>query len=273
MKKSLVVLSGGQDSMCCLAIAIDAAKGDPTRVAALTFDYGQRHHRELAAARDVCKLFGVKDHEVLALGPVLKGTSPLTDKNAELEQYADFAAMDKIIGNRVETTFVPMRNALFLTIAANRAVCLGATEIYVGVCQADNANYPDCTADFIDFQENAINVALGTYDNIANRITIVTPLMHKSKAQAIQDSAECGYYLPLAFTHTSYDGSYPPVGHDHATLLRAQGFLESGYPDPLVIRAYMDGVMELPKTPNYDLDLASMRTGINILHHLLQSVA
>lgn len=247
--KALVVLSGGQDSTCCLAIA--KLRSEHSEVVAITFDYNQRHRIELDAARTVARLMGITNHSVLAIGPILQGTSPLTDPGEQLEQYKDFASMEKIIGDRVEKTFVPMRNSLFLTLAANRAVCMGATVIYTGVCQADNANYPDCRATFISAQEEAINQALGFEVLDPRRIRIFTPLMHQSKADAIRESVRLGYYHFLAYTHTAYDGQYPPIGNDHATVLRAQGFLEADVPDPLVVRAAMEGRMPLPATPNY----------------------
>ena len=248
-KKALVVLSGGQDSTTCLAWAI--AQG--FEVSALTFNYNQRHSIEIDAAKAVAKLAGVVNHEVLALGPILQGTSPLTDPSQSLETYQDYESMDKIIGDRIETTFVPMRNALFLTLAANRAVVTGATAIVTGVCEADNANYPDCRAAFIGSQEWTINEALGKNDRAAwaRGIRIVTPLINMSKAESIHMLRELGRLAWLAYSHTAYDGTYPPVSKDHASTLRAQGFVEAGLPDPLVLRAVMEGEMELPDTTNY----------------------
>lgn len=263
MTKALVVLSGGQDSTMCLAIAC-AALG-AANVSALTFNYGQRHARELQASRDVAKIFGVSErHEILDLGHgILAGTSPLTDPTAQLEQYENAEQMDQIIGTRVEKTFVPMRNALFLTIAANRAVCAGATQLYTGVCQADNANYPDCRQSFINAQSWAINEALGNDDGPeANPhfLHVMTPLMNLSKAESIHQSLQLDdCYAALAFTHTAYDGQYPPIGKDHATVLRAAGFEEAGLPDPLVVRAVRDGLMEYPDTLNYSRNLSVIK--------------
>ncbi len=244
MTKALVVLSGGQDSTTCLKWA----KKYFDEVHAVTFNYNQRHAREIKAARDVAKIVGVASHEVLDIGPILNGTSPLIDHSGQhqLEQYTDFESMDKIIGDRVELTFVPMRNALFLTLAANRAVCMGIDAIVTGVCQADNANYPDCRADFIAAQETAINTALGT-----SHMAIMTPLMDLTKDASIRLMVELGGFELLAFTHTAYDGEYPPCGRDHATVLRAHGFAQAGLPDPLVVRAWHEGLMVLPDTPNY----------------------
>lgn len=246
--KALVVLSGGQDSTTCLALAVKMY--GPEAVRAITFDYGQRHAREIKAAKDVAFLLDVEQPEVIKLGDgILQGTSPLTNKAETLEQYENFEQMDQIIGTRVEKTFVPMRNALFLTIAANRAVVMGADQIWTGVCQADNANYPDCREWFISAQERAISEALGS-----GSIRLITPLMFTNKADSIRMLKDrCGPsgYGLLAFSHTAYDGQYPPVGHDHATILRAEGFRQAHYPDPLVIRAHAEGLMPLPETENY----------------------
>ena len=253
--KALVILSGGQDSTTCLALAVK--KYD--EVYCITFDYGQRHVRELDAAKMVSRLCKIptQNHEFLTVGNILNGTSPLTNRGEQLEQYKDYKEMDGIIGDRVEKTFVPMRNALFLTLAANRAACIGAQTIITGICQADNANYPDCREQFRYAQELAINEALGNrpdggpWDD-AKFIHLDAPLMWFTKEQSIQLAIQEGFYPLLAFTHTAYDGAYPPVGHDHATTLRAQGFLEAGVPDPLVIRAVLEGLMPLPEQPNYD---------------------
>jgi 7-cyano-7-deazaguanine synthase len=170
-----------------------------------------------------------------------------------LEAYQDFASMDAIIGNRVEKTFVPMRNSLFLTLAANRAVVNGAQVIITGVCEADNANYPDCRVQFIAAQEWTINEALGFNEvvNDTRRIRISAPLIQIAKAASIEWMNQHSRLGWLAFTHTAYDGSYPPVSKDHASVLRAQGFLEANLPDPLVLRAVMDGLMDMPQTTNY----------------------
>jgi 7-cyano-7-deazaguanine synthase len=164
--KMLVVLSGGQDSTTCLFWAkqqlreYEATTGHPCELHAITFDYGQRHLIELRAAMHVAELAGCKSHEVIAVPNCLKSTSPLTSGN-ELERYESHAQMEQVIGNRVELTFVPMRNTLFLTIAANRAVALGCKDIVTGVCQEDNANYPDCREFYIFVLQQAFNESLG----------------------------------------------------------------------------------------------------------------
>jgi len=249
--KILVVLSGGQDSTTCLFWA--KQEYPKSEIHAVTFDYGQRHALEIQAAKAVAGIAKVVSHEIVEVGSILKGTSPLTDKSIELETYDNYTEMDKIIGTRVEKTFVPMRNTLFLTLAFNRAVVLGATRVVTGVCQQDNANYPDCRANFIAFLQDAMNEGLGYMRGGGTYIRIDTPLMDLSKADSIRLARGIpGCYEALAFSHTAYDGKYPPTGQDHASTLRAQGFLEAGFPDPLVVRAVTEGLMELPATTNYD---------------------
>ena len=248
--KALVILSGGQDSTFCLGLSVRdyGAKN----VIALTFNYGQTHARELNAAATVAAFYGVR-HEVVDVPGVLLSTSPLTDRTQELEQYETAEQMDKIIGDRVEKTFVPMRNAFFLTLAANRAVAWGCGTLVTGVCQDDNANYPDCRAGFIEAQEEAINAALGL-TRLQDQLVIWAPLMYLSKPDQVREGLRVpGVYEAWAHSHTAYDGQYPPIGRDHATVLREAAFEEAGVPDPLVARAVFDGLMDVPHTDNYDI--------------------
>ncbi len=250
-QKCVVVLSGGQDS----TTALYWAKTKFDEIHAVTFDYGQRHRRELESAEKIAKMAEVKSWELIDLDGVLQGKSPLTDHEQPLEQYESHDEMEKIIGNRVELTFVPMRNALFLTIAANRAITKDAKHLVTGVCQMDNANYPDCRRGFIRAMEQMTEEALGLngFDFV-----IETPLMTLTKAESIKLAKTLpGCMEALAYSHTAYDGQYPPLGKDHATVLRAQGFLEAHEPDPLIVRAWREGLMQLPETTNYD----SVRAG------------
>lgn len=250
--RAVVVLSGGQDSTTCLFHALHELGCE---VYCVTFDYGQRHSRELASAQAVyheaLKVYGpqhLRGHEIITLGPVLKGTSPLVS-GEKLEQYQDF----KSLPGGLEKTFVPMRNQLFLTIAANRAAVLEAEALITGVCEEDYGGYPDCRQSFIHALNHACN--LGTFtgeDGAPKSLAILTPLMKLTKKQTVELALTLpGCYRALAYSHTSYDGQYPPTGHDHATLLRAKGFEEAGVPDPLILRAVKEHLMDLPSTPAY----------------------
>jgi 7-cyano-7-deazaguanine synthase len=229
MKKVMVVLSGGQDSTTCLYWA----KQNFDEVHAITFNYGQKHSLEIESSRKIAYMANVTSHQVVDVPNILKGRSPLTNPEVELETYENFEQMDKVIGDRVELTFVPMRNAFFLTIAANYALEKNCFDLVTGVCQQDNANYPDCRQTFIQHQEDTINVALGIYN-----FKIHTPLMFLSKAQSIKLAESFDNCLEaLSYSHTCYAGEYPPCGKCHACVLRAEGFKEAGIPDPLVERA------------------------------------
>jgi len=162
--------------------------------------------------------------------------------------------MDSIIQDRVELTFVPMRNTLFFTLAMNRAVDLGCDNLVTGICQEDNANYPDCTEYYRQAFEMMANLSLGTWSNSHGaRFKILAPLMNLSKAETVKLSHDLpGCWDALAYSHTSYDGKYPPTDNNHSNVLRAHGFEVAGLPDPLVVRAWREGLMDLPTTPNYE---------------------
>lgn len=243
MKKALVILSGGQDSTTCLFWA----KKHFDEVHAITFDYGQRHAIEIESAIKVAEMAQVTSHEIVNVRGCLVSTSPLLSP-APLEQYVDHTEMESVIGDRVELTFVPMRNMFFFTVAMNRAVALGCKYLVTGICQEDNANYPDCRDKFRWRFEMAAQESLDDPS-----FEILAPLMFMTKAQSVELALQLpGCWDALAYTHTSYDGKYPPTDMNHSNVLRAHGFEASGLPDPLVLRAVHEGLMEIPPTANYD---------------------
>lgn len=247
---ALVVLSGGQDSTTCLYWALERFD----TVHAVTFDYNQRHRREIEAAVKIAQLAGVADrHDIVKVGDILRGRSPLTNPAEQLETYKSADEMAAIIGDRVELTFVPMRNALFLTLAANIAVCKDIYTLVTGVCQEDNANYPDCRRLFINATQHYIDTALGLDKHAGQKFSIETPLMYLSKSETVHLATRLpGCMEALAYSHTAYSGEYPPITQDHATVLRAQGFELAGVADPLILRAWREGLMPLPASSNYD---------------------
>ena len=265
-EKALVLLSGGQDSVTCLFWA----KREFKEVVALSIDYGQRHSIELKAAQKIAKLAEVR-HEIINVPGILLSSSPLTS-SSPLELYEDFDSMDAIIGERIEKTFVPMRNALFLVLAANHAVAWECDNIVIGACQADNANYPDCRQSFVYLMENTIQEGLGLSGD--SRINIRAPLMFNSKAETVRIAYSLpGCYEALAYSHTAYDGTYPPTSKDHASVLRAHGFEEAGLPDPLVLRAVFEGRMTVPTTANYDVILGAPNDADNFEEYLAGIIA
>ncbi len=220
MSKALVVFSGGQDSTTCLYWA----KQRFGSVLALTFDYGQRHRLELDSARTIAKMAGV-EHEVIDLGHIFAGLSPLTDLTKPVEAYD---AVDKL-PQGTASTFVPGRNILFLSVAANRAYVLGCETVVIGVAQQDFGGYPDCRLDFIEKMQAALSSGL------AVPLTIAAPLMNLTK----KDTVVLAQSLPgcleaLAYSTTCYNGTNPPCGHCNSCLLRAKGFAQAGIIDPLL---------------------------------------
>jgi 7-cyano-7-deazaguanine synthase len=238
-ERAVVVLSGGADSTICLGWAKTAFL---LGVHAVTFNYGQRHRIEIEAAKKVASMLGVLTHEVIDLGAtILKGTSPLISGGGAVGHYEKPEDMP----GGIEPTFVPARNQLFLTIAANRAYCLGANTLITGVCEADYGGYPDCRLPFVQSFSRTTSLGL---NGASFGFNVVTPLMSMTKAESVK----WGMGLPgvaeaMAFTHTCYDGMYPPNPFNHASMIRAKGFHEAGIADPLILRAKAEE--ELP--PDY----------------------
>lgn len=237
-KKALVVLSGGQDSATCLLWA----KEQYDEVHAITFSYGQKHRMEIESACCIASMVGVASHKVVDVTGTLKGRSPLINPDTVLETYNSYDQMEQVIQDRIEVTFVPLRNLLFLVVAANHALALDCYDLVTGVCAMDNANYPDCTEDFIASATFAMQEALGMNraDYIkADRpqLRVHTPLIHLTKAETVKlASGYPNWRSVLAESHTCYAGEVPPCGKCHACVLRAEGFKQAGVTDPLVDR-------------------------------------
>lgn len=219
---ALVILSGGQDSTTCLFWA----KQNFSSVHALSFDYGQRHKSELESAAKIARMASVP-HEIINLGSIFAGLSPLTNSEITLDHYE---SVDHLPGG-LEKTFVPGRNILFLTVAANRAYVLNCHNLVIGVSQEDFGGYPDCREDFLDKMTAALTSGLGT------TMQIYAPLMRMTKAQSVLLAKNLpGCLESLAHTTTCYEGCQPPCGHCHACLLREKGFAQAGIEDPLISR-------------------------------------
>lgn len=221
--KRMVVLSGGQDSVTCLYWALRQSQD----VVALGFDYGQRHKRELECAQKIAQMAKVP-FQIVDLGPLFAGSSPLTDLSQDVEHYESAETLP----GGLENTFVPGRNMLFLAAAANRAYVEGCESLVIGVSQEDYGGYPDCRESFLRSMETTIEEAM------EKKILIEAPLVELSKKETVQLAAELpGCWEALAHSHTCYEGQFPPCGACHSCLLRARGFREAGREDPLLERA------------------------------------
>jgi 7-cyano-7-deazaguanine synthase len=223
--KCLVILSGGQDSTTCLAIAKSKFK----EVHAVTFNYGQRHLTEIESAIKIAEKLNLASHEIIDLGQgILKGSSPLVSNN-ELGVYKN---VDELPGG-VEPTFVYSRNILFLTIASNRAAVMGINDIFIGVCEADYAGYFDCRLDFINVMSKALGE--GVYGS-PDAFKIHTPLMSLTKSESVILAKELlgdKFDSVMELTHTCYAGVKGGCGQCHACLIRDRGFKDAGMIDPI----------------------------------------
>ena len=217
--KSLVVLSGGQDSTTCLHWAIDRFGRE--QVDTVTFDYGQRHRIELDCARQVCAAAGVPFNLLPIDTFQALGGNALTDAGMSVSGKGNVSA-------DLPDTFVPGRNLVFLTFAAAFAWQRGIRQLVTGVAQTDYSGYPDCRSATLESLEKTLCLGMDA------DFTIHTPLMNLSKSQTVTLAAELGALPAMALTHTCYNGQRPPCGQCPACELRAKGFAEAGTPDPLL---------------------------------------
>lgn len=214
---AVVVLSGGQDSVTCLGLAVQRHN----RVIAVSFRYGQKHATELAQAALICERAGV-EHIVVALdflGSLV--TSALTTPDGDVNQAHAYKP-------GLPASFVPNRNALFLTVAHAVAQEHGAAYIYTGVCQTDYSGYPDCREVFIDQLALALNTGYET------AIRILTPMMDLTKAETFALADELGILDEvIEDSHTCYNGERETrhawgygCGRCPACVVRARGYGE-----------------------------------------------
>jgi len=221
--RAVVLLSGGLDSYTAAAIA----RADGFELYALSVLYGQRHARELDAARAVAAALGVARHLELPVDLRAIGGSSLTG-DRDVPRDRDLTATE------IPSTYVPARNTIFLSLALGWAEVVGATDLVIGVNALDYSGYPDCRPEFIRaFEELA---ALATRAGVeGTSFKIHTPLISMSKAEIIRRGLQLG--LDYSITHSCYDPGPDgaPCGRCDSCVLRARGFTEAGVPDPLVL--------------------------------------
>lgn len=177
---------------------------------------------ELSAASQICQQAGVQQVVLPVDTFRALGGNSLTDPSHNL------AGLGK---GDLPDTFVPGRNLVFLTYAAAYAWRQGIVDLVTGVCETDYSGYPDCREGTMQALQQTLSLGM------ESPFQIHTPLMHLSKAQSIFLARDVGAWNALAYTHTCYQGVFPPCGACPACLLRARGFAEAGLEDPLVTRA------------------------------------
>ena len=217
-KPAVVLLSGGLDSATVLA----AARAADFNCHALSFDYGQRHRAELAAASAVARALGAGSHRTVSVDLAQFGGSALTDSSI---------AVPVTPGTGIPVTYVPARNTVLLALALAQAEVLGAQDIYIGVNAVDYSGYPDCRPEFIAaFQQLA---RLATKAGVEGApITIHAPLIKLTKAEIIRLGNRLGVNYALTLSCYQPDGRGLACGVCDACRLRRDGFIAAALPDP-----------------------------------------
>jgi 7-cyano-7-deazaguanine synthase len=224
-QRAIVLLSGGMDSCVCAALA--ARDYD---AAAVHISYGQRtEERERRAFFAICDRLGIRDRLLVrneALSAI--GGSALTDHNIGVPESHD-------IGSDIPVTYVPFRNAHFLSVAVSWAEVLGAGQIYIGAVEQDSSGYPDCRPAYYQAFNEVIR--LGTKDG---RIEIVTPLIQLRKAEIVRLGLELG--APLHLTWSCYSREDSACGICDSCVLRLRAFRDAGSADPIPYAALAEKV-------------------------------
>jgi 7-cyano-7-deazaguanine synthase len=192
----------------------------------LSLRYGQRHAKELEAAKSVTAYYGLKRHFIVDIDLSSFDTSALTSKKVDVPQMRTVEDM----GADVPVTYVPARNIIFLSIAAGLCETVGASIIFIGANSVDYSGYPDCRPEFFQAFEKALKA--GTKTGVEGRpIRIEAPILRKSKAEIVKLGKDLR--APLHLTWSCYEGREKACGRCDSCLLRLKGFKEAGYKDEI----------------------------------------
>lgn len=222
--KAVVLLSGGMDSCVTAAIA-----NLTHRLALLHASYGQRtERRERRAFEEIADFYGVRERLVIRLDALAQiGGSALTDARIAVPESGEALAPHA----GIPITYVPFRNAHFLSAAVSWAEVIGATAIFIGAVAEDSSGYPDCRPEYYRAFEALIRA--GTRPE--THIEIVTPVIHLRKSEIVRRGAELG--APLGRTWSCYQFEDEACGTCDSCRLRLKAFSEAGLPDPIAYRA------------------------------------
>ena len=233
-KKAVILLSGGLDSATTLAIACD--KGFDCH--ALTFQYGQRHKREIEAAKKIAGSMSTAEHRIIDIDLAQFGCSALTDSKIEVPK--DRTDLDSHA--HIPPTYVPARNTIFLSYALAWAEVLRAFDIFIGVNTTDYSGYPDCRSEFIAAFEKTANLATAAAVEDRGQYHIHTPIISMTKAEIIRTGTKLG--VDFSLTHSCYDPDQQgrSCGRCDSCRLRLKGFAETGLKDPLEYQIPIDNI-------------------------------
>lgn len=220
--RAVVLLSGGLDS----TVAATLAKAKGFELHAISFDYGQRHVRELESAKAVAKALGVASHTLMQVPLATVGGSALTDSRIAVPQGRD----ERTMATEIPVTYVPARNLVFLSLALGVAETRDAEAIVIGANALDYSGYPDCRPEFFDaFEEVAKR---GTKRGVEGKpLRIEVPLLRMTKADIVREGLRLK--APLDLTWSCYVGGEKACGTCDSCVLRLKGFREAGASDPI----------------------------------------
>ncbi len=217
MKRAVVLLSGGLDSATVLAMAREQG----FECYALSVDYGQRHHAELAAAQKVAQALGAREHRILNIDLTGFGGSALTDSSIAVPEHAS---------SGIPITYVPARNTIMLSLALAWAEVLHAQDIFFGVNAVDYSGYPDCRPEYVAAFERMANLA--TQAAVEGKpLTLHAPLLHLTKAEIIRQGVRLGVDYGLTVSCYQADEAGRACGRCDSCRLRREGFQSAGVPD------------------------------------------
>ena len=214
---AIALLSGGLDSATAAALAIE--RGD--RVIGLSFDYGQRHRRELAAAAELATALGLAEHHQVAVNLAAWGGSSLTDPSQAIPSSGVQAGV-------IPSTYVPGRNTVFIAIGLSLAEARGAERLVLGVNAVDYSGYPDCRPDYLAAFQSLADLATRA-GREGRGARLWAPLIQLSKTDIVREALRLG--VPIATTWSCYAGGTEPCGVCDSCRLRDAALREAGRPD------------------------------------------
>ena len=216
-RTAIALLSGGLDSATAAALALE--QGD--RVIGLSFDYGQRHRRELDAAAAVAKQLGLAEHHCISVNLASWGGSALTDATISIPT-------EGVQEGIIPTTYVPGRNTVFIAIGLSLAEARGAERLVLGVNAVDYSGYPDCRPDYLNAFQTLADLA-SKAGREGHGAQLWAPLVQWSKVRIVEEALRLG--VPIETTWSCYSGGTHPCGVCDSCRIRDAALRETGRPD------------------------------------------
>ena len=214
---AVALLSGGLDSATAAALALESGY----RVIGLSFDYGQRHRRELQAASAVAERLGLAEHRLLRVDLAAWGGSSLTDLEQALPS-------DGVQSGVIPSTYVPGRNTVFIALALSLAEATGAERLVLGVNAVDYSGYPDCRPDYLEAFQKLADLA-SRAGRAGHGVRLWAPLLDWHKTRIVREALRLG--VPLEATWSCYAGGEQPCGVCDSCRIRDAALIEAGRSD------------------------------------------